>query len=96
MKLHTETNVRRLAEFLGCPFTAEEEAENVVEEIVRLCSFENLSDVNKNGNFRDDIPNDAFFRKGKVGDRSKHLTGDMGWILDQITREKFQGLNISF
>ncbi|XP_004298345.1 PREDICTED: cytosolic sulfotransferase 12-like [Fragaria vesca subsp. vesca] len=50
--------LRRLAEFLGCPFSPEEEAQGVVENISRLCSFENLSnlDVNKNG-----VEHSAFF-----------------------------------
>ncbi|EHA8590996.1 putative Flavonol 4'-sulfotransferase [Cocos nucifera] len=32
-------NVKRLAEFLGCPFSPQEEKEGVVEEIMRMCSF---------------------------------------------------------
>jgi hypothetical protein len=31
-----------LAEFLGAPFTEEEEGAGVVEEVVRRCGFENL------------------------------------------------------
>nr|KAJ0211299.1 hypothetical protein LSAT_V11C400201350 [Lactuca sativa] len=42
---------KKLAEFMGMPFTMEEEEGGVVEEIVKLCSFENLSNfkVNKDG-----------------------------------------------
>ncbi|MBA0761045.1 hypothetical protein Gotri_023746, partial [Gossypium trilobum] len=41
--------VRKVAEFLGVPFSPEEENKKTVEEIVKLCSFESLSnlDVNK-------------------------------------------------
>nr|XP_043611059.1 flavonol sulfotransferase-like [Erigeron canadensis] len=92
----TISNVKRIAEFLGYPFTKEEEVEGVVEEIVSLCSFENLREHNQQGIKRDGLPNDAFFRKGKVGDWSNYLTNDMSQILDQITEEKFLGLDISF
>ncbi|KAJ9537349.1 hypothetical protein OSB04_030082 [Centaurea solstitialis] len=96
MKLDIVSNVKRLAEFLGFPFTEEEMAKGVVEEIVSLCSFENLSEVNKHGDLRSFLPNNIFFREGKVGDWRKHLTSEMSQILDQITKEKFNGLDISF
>ncbi|KAJ0782603.1 putative quercetin-3-sulfate 4'-sulfotransferase [Helianthus annuus] len=94
MKIDTVNNVKRLARYLGYPITEEEEAEGAVEGIVKLCSFENLSEVNKHGNLREDIPNDAFFREGKVGDWTNHLTDEMSSILDEITKEKFYGLDI--
>ncbi|KAI3667352.1 hypothetical protein L6452_42407 [Arctium lappa] len=96
MEKDTMNNVKRLAEFLGCPFTKKEEAEGAVEDIVKICSFKNLKEVNKHGNWRDDVPNHTFFRKGKVGDWSNHLTTEMSHILDQIVKEKFEGLDISF
>ncbi|KAJ0809064.1 putative aromatic desulfoglucosinolate sulfotransferase [Helianthus annuus] len=74
----------------------EEEAKGAVEGIVKLCSFENLSEVNMHGNIREDIPNDAFFREGKVGEWTNHLTDEMSSILDEITKEKFYGLDITW
>ncbi|MFS8001984.1 putative quercetin-3-sulfate 4'-sulfotransferase [Helianthus anomalus] len=96
MKMDTANNVRRLADFLGYPFTVEEEAKGAVQEIVSLCSFKNLTDANRHGNIREGLPKEAFFREGKVGDWSKHLTNEMSQILDGITKEKFNGLDISF
>ncbi|KAK1428865.1 hypothetical protein QVD17_17705 [Tagetes erecta] len=96
MKIHTASNVKRLAKFLGFPFSEDEEAEGAIQRIIRICSFENLSEANKHGNFREDIPNDAFFREGKVGDWTNHLTDEMSSILDEITKEKFHDLHISF
>ena len=94
MKMDPTGNVKRLAKFLGCPFTEEEEAKGVVEEIVSLCSFENLSEVNKHGTLSIGIPNHAFFREGKVGDWMNHLTPKMSQILDQITKQEFHGLDL--
>ncbi|MFS7904020.1 putative Sulfotransferase domain, P-loop containing nucleoside triphosphate hydrolase [Helianthus anomalus] len=96
MTIDTMNNVKRLAKFLGCPFTEEEEAKDAVQGIITLCSFENLSEIHKHGNFRDDMPNKLFFREGKVGDWRSHLTDGMSHVLDEITEEKFHDLGISF
>ncbi|KAF7146353.1 hypothetical protein RHSIM_Rhsim04G0067500 [Rhododendron simsii] len=94
LKKETSINVRRLAEFLGQPFSVEEERERVVEEIIELCSFKRLSnlEVNKNGSRDALIKNDMLFRKGEVGDWSNHLTSEMAESLDQITNEKLHGI----
>ncbi|XP_071687425.1 cytosolic sulfotransferase 13-like [Rutidosis leptorrhynchoides] len=92
----SENNVKRLAEFLGYPFTEEEKANGVLQEIVKLCSFENLSEVNKNGKTCGGVPKNAFFRQGKVGDWSNYLTDEMSNVIDQITLEKFNGFDITF
>ncbi|KAK1428862.1 hypothetical protein QVD17_17702 [Tagetes erecta] len=94
MKMDTAKCLSRLAKFLGCPFTKEEEAKGMVEEIVNLCGFENLSEVNKHGTLSIGIPNQAFFREGKVGDWQNHLTTEMGRTLDRITKQKFHGLDL--
>ncbi|KAI7739382.1 hypothetical protein M8C21_010725 [Ambrosia artemisiifolia] len=96
MTIDTVNIVKRLAKFLGYPFTKEEEANGAVQEIVKLCGFKNLSEVNKHGNVREGMPNDVFFREGKVGDWKNYLTNEMSRILDEITEEKFHGLDISF
>ncbi|KDP44529.1 hypothetical protein JCGZ_16362 [Jatropha curcas] len=66
--------VKRIAEFMGCPFSVEEERQGIVQNIVNFCSFESLSnlEVNKRNKVGNEIPfkveNNAFFRKGKIGD----------------------------
>ncbi|KAK4420504.1 Cytosolic sulfotransferase 12 [Sesamum alatum] len=61
------THVNKLAEFLGCPFDAEAQ----VQEIVNGCSFQTLSNhqVNKSDGFppRITMPSNSFFRKGVSG-----------------------------
>ncbi|XP_059639493.1 cytosolic sulfotransferase 17-like [Cornus florida] len=100
MKSEPFVVVKRLAEFLGHPFSLEEENEGVVGKIVELCSFENLSklEVNKIGSHTDGttfvVPNNIFFRQGKVGDSKNYLTSEMVMRIDQITKEKFKDLVI--
>ncbi|KDP44527.1 hypothetical protein JCGZ_16360 [Jatropha curcas] len=94
--------VKRIAEFMGYPFTAEEERQGIVQNIVNLCSFESLSnlEVNKSDKIGTAFPskfeNNAFFRKGKVGDWKNYLTPEMVKRLDQITKDKFNGSGITF
>nr|GLL35455.1 flavonol sulfotransferase-like [Ipomoea trifida] len=100
MKTETVFHVKRLAEFVGWPFSEEEENEGVVQKITDLCSFEKLSnlEVNKNGSYIRKLPtgrtvsviHNAFFRKGEIGDSNNHLSEEMREILDQITEDKFK------
>ena len=77
MKKHPSFHLKRLAEFMGCPFSVEEEREGVVDGILEMCSFEKLSGLkaNKTGLV---IASDlimekhVFFRKGEVEDWKRH------------------------
>ncbi|KAM1497895.1 hypothetical protein ACFX10_020811 [Malus domestica] len=93
MKEEPALHLRRLAKLLGCPFSPEEETHGVVDGILRLCSFKNLSnlDVNKSGILSSGMENSAFFRKGEVGDWMNYLTTEMLKKLNSITQEKFHG-----
>lgn len=92
-KEEPEVHLRRLAAFLGCPFSEEEEKGGVVGEILRLCSFDNLSglEVNRSGKGVFGNNNSVMFRKGEVGDWRNHLTDEMASRIDQIVEEKFNG-----
>ncbi|XP_060182926.1 cytosolic sulfotransferase 12-like [Lycium barbarum] len=87
------SHLRRLAEFLDCPFSLEEEERGLVDEIIKLCSFDNLSnlEVNKSGKTLFGNDNGVFFRKGEAGDWKNHLTDEMVHRLNQITEDKFKG-----
>ncbi|OMO72981.1 hypothetical protein COLO4_27322 [Corchorus olitorius] len=101
LKREPSVYVRKLAEFLDLPFSEEEENEGIVEKIVNLCSFENLSNlyVNKNNNINikaAGVNTSHFFRKGQVGDWINHLSPEMANAMDQITQEKFRGTGLNF
>ncbi|CAL5088561.1 unnamed protein product [Urochloa decumbens] len=96
-------SVRRLAGFMGRPFSAAEEAGGVVAAVVELCSIGNMKalEVNKNkagsvvvGNLA--VPRDAFFRKGVAGDWANHMTPEMAARMDGIFHEKLLGTGFSF
>ena len=87
MMAHPARHVRKLAEFLGVPFTEEEESGGVVEEVVRLCSFQNPKDlaVNTHGvsgqigaAVANPVKNSLWFRSGKVGLRRLGELPDAG------------------
>ncbi|CAH8377458.1 unnamed protein product [Eruca vesicaria subsp. sativa] len=89
--------VKRLAEFMGCGFTAEEVKERVVEKVVKLCSFETLKNLEANKGEKDmkarpsSYANSAFFRKGEVGDWQNYLTPEMAARIDGLMVEKLKG-----
>ncbi|OIS95876.1 PREDICTED: cytosolic sulfotransferase 12-like [Nicotiana attenuata] len=98
IKEKPEIQLKRLAEFLECPFSTEEETSGVVDEIVKLCSFENLSnlEVNKNEKLSTGVENKVFFRRGEVGDWKNYFTTEMVEKLDHIIEQKIQGSGLKF
>ncbi|WZZ14209.1 cytosolic sulfotransferase 12-like [Brassica napus] len=94
LKKQTGDMVKRMAEFLGCGFTAEEE----VSEIVKLCSFESLSslEVNRQGKLPNGIEINAFFRKGETGGWRDTLSESLADAIDRTTEEKFGSSGLKF
>ncbi|CAN6896021.1 unnamed protein product [Brassica oleracea] len=98
MKSKPAAQVKRLAEFLGCPFTEEEEDQGCVDKILELCSLRNLSglEINKTGKASNNMHHSIFFRKGEVGDFKNHLTPEMENKIDMIVEEKYKGSGLKF
>ena len=97
MKSEPHEQIKRLADFLGSPFTKQEEESGSVEEILDLCSLRNLSslEVNKTGKVNN-VDHKNFFRKGEVGDSKNYLTPEMEKKIDMIIQEKLQGSGLKF
>ncbi|KAK4715246.1 hypothetical protein R3W88_013584 [Solanum pinnatisectum] len=98
IKVQPKLQLKRLAEFLECPFSIKEENCGVMDEILRMCSFENLSnlEVNTNGKLSSGVENKVFFRKGEVGDWKNYFTIEMSEKLNHIIEQKFQESGIKF
>ncbi|ESQ29125.1 hypothetical protein EUTSA_v10024157mg [Eutrema salsugineum] len=97
MKAEPHDQIKRLADFLGCPFTKEEKENGCVDEVLDLCSLRNLSglEINKTGKSYN-WDNKIFFRKGEVGDWKNYLTPEMENKIDMIIQEKLQGSGLKF
>ncbi|KAK4741735.1 hypothetical protein SAY87_025323 [Trapa incisa] len=94
MKERPVEELRRVAGFLGCPFS--ENQDEPVKEILRLCSFDSLSrlEVNQNGKLNNGAYKKFFFRKGEVGDWMNNLSPEMAERLDRITQERFSSFGL--
>ena len=91
-------HLKKIAEFIGCPFSLEEEEKGVIEDIASLCSFENLSslEVNNSGKILLGYERKAFFRRGEVGDWKNYLTNEMAERLDLVTQQNLYGSGLEF
>ncbi|KAL3511012.1 hypothetical protein ACH5RR_030413 [Cinchona calisaya] len=95
-----EFQVRRTAEFIWCPFSSTEDeagsGSGVVDEIVRLCCFEHLSnlEVNKSGKTTTGLEFNVISRRPQVDDWKNYLTPEMADRFDHITKEKFHGFGL--
>ncbi|MCL7026994.1 hypothetical protein MKW94_009776 [Papaver nudicaule] len=92
LKKEPKLHLIKLAQFLDHPFSIDEESDGVPEQILELCSFDLLSnlDVNKNGKTPvHKFEHNIFFRRGEVGDHVNYLTPTMIEHLDKITEEMF-------
>lgn len=98
MKEDIVSHLKKLASFLGYPFTVEEEKAGVVEGLAELCSFDKMKDleVNKNGKSIMDFENKNLFRKAEVGDWVNHLSPSMEEKLSKLLEEKLGGSGLQF
>ncbi|KAG5113436.1 hypothetical protein AAZX31_13G173900 [Glycine max] len=98
LKKDVNFHVKRIAEFLGCPFTSEEEGDGTIESIIKLCSFEKMKELeaNKSGTFARNFERKYLFRKAEMGDWVNYLSPEMGEKLSQIMEEKLSGSGLSF
>ncbi|KAL0297359.1 UNVERIFIED_CONTAM: Cytosolic sulfotransferase 14 [Sesamum radiatum] len=98
LKEDITSQVKKIAEFIGFPFSLEEEEQGLIDQISRLCSFESLSNltVNKTGDINGIAKNSSFFRKGQVGDWTNYLTPTMADRMKKLIDTKFEGSGLMF
>lgn len=99
MKEDTTFYTKKLADFLGFPFSLEEEKCGKIEEISKLCSFEHLKELEVNKKGKGAIAhfeNKNLFRKGEVGDWVNYFSPLMVERLTNIMEEKLAGTGLSF
>ncbi|XP_010425174.1 PREDICTED: cytosolic sulfotransferase 12-like [Camelina sativa] len=94
LKKQTGAEMKRIAEFLGCGFIEEGE----VRDIVKLCSFESLSnlEVNRQGKLPNGMETKTFFRKGEIGGWRDTLSESLAAEIDRTIEEKFHGSGLIF
>lgn len=88
-----------MAKFMGYPFSLEEEHKGMVQKIIELCSFENLSklEVNRSGQLHPYLIHKiAFFLKGEKEDWKNYFTPMMAACLDEMTKKKLKSFGLTF
>ncbi|KAF2321428.1 hypothetical protein GH714_041021 [Hevea brasiliensis] len=85
LKKDTVSNVKKLAEFMGYPFTPEEEKRGVVQQIIDLCSFDSLRNMkaSKSGVYSPDshIPFETLNFSEKVPLEIGRIISVKKWVL---------------
>ncbi|KAL9237878.1 hypothetical protein vseg_012375 [Gypsophila vaccaria] len=98
MKEDPSHYVKKIAEFVGMPFSAEEEAEGVIKQITETCSINNMKEleVNKSGVINKFFEKKTYFRKGEVGDWKNHFSPSMAEKMKKRMDEKLEGTGLTF
>ncbi|KAK7343064.1 hypothetical protein VNO80_26026 [Phaseolus coccineus] len=98
LKEDTVFHVKRIAEFLNSPITQGGESNTVIENIIKLCRFETMKnlEVNKSGYIYNIAEKKHFFRKGEVGDWINYFSPSMIEKLSKTVEEKLGGSGLSF
>ncbi|XP_030552171.1 cytosolic sulfotransferase 15-like [Rhodamnia argentea] len=98
MKADIVSHLKKLAIFLGYPFSVQEEKDGVVEDLAELCSFEKMKEleVNKSGKSIMNFENKNLFRKAEIGDWVNYLSPPMAERLSKVLEEKLSGSGLTF
>ncbi|XAR54399.1 hypothetical protein NMG60_11029506 [Bertholletia excelsa] len=93
LKRDITSQSKKLADFLGFPFSQEEEQLEVIDDISTLCSFDTMKEMEVN---KTSAQNSNYFRNAKVGDWTNYLTPSMAQQFIKVNEEKFKGSGITF
>ncbi|KAF7836239.1 cytosolic sulfotransferase 15-like [Senna tora] len=98
LKENPNFELKRMAHFLDCPFSEEEENSGVIDSIIELCSFGKMKklEANNSGKTMLKIDHKHFFRKGESGDWVNYISPDMAEKLFKVMEEKYSRSGLSF
>ncbi|CAK8561695.1 unnamed protein product [Lathyrus sativus] len=98
IKMRPNFYLKEIAKFLDCPFSKQEESKGLDNDILNLCSFDKLSnlEVNKIEKTSFKVENKSFFRLGQVGDWKNLLTTEMIEHINTMTEKKFLKHGLKF
>ncbi|KAL1079448.1 hypothetical protein V6Z11_D10G223600 [Gossypium hirsutum] len=91
--------IKKMEEFMGCPFSEEEEKAGAIDEIAEFCSLSNLKnlEVNKSGSLKSmKRQTNSFFRKGEAGDYVNILSPSAVERYSTIVDGKLSGSGLTF
>ncbi|KAL9234316.1 hypothetical protein vseg_009200 [Gypsophila vaccaria] len=90
--------LKKLAQFVGVPFTPKEESEGVIKDIIDLCSIGNMKEMdgNKSGVISKFFEKKSYFRKGEVGGWGHYFDPSMVERIKAIMKEKFESAGLTF
>ncbi|KAG8369022.1 hypothetical protein BUALT_Bualt15G0107000 [Buddleja alternifolia] len=93
LKKDSLSEIKKIATFVGLPFSKEEEKAGLIGEISELCSFGKLKDleVNKTGIHYGSFLNNSLYRKGEIGDWVNYLTPEMAQRMKKLVEAKLNG-----
>uniref|UniRef100_A0A803MZX0 Sulfotransferase n=1 Tax=Chenopodium quinoa TaxID=63459 RepID=A0A803MZX0_CHEQI len=96
LKDDLKPHLKRVAEFIGMPFSPQEESEDVITQIIELCNIKNMKEVNKSGVINKFFEKKSYFRKGEVGDWTNHFSPALVEKMNKLMKEKLDGSGLSF
>ncbi|KAI3459870.1 hypothetical protein Pfo_016533 [Paulownia fortunei] len=99
LKEDCSSNIKKIAEFIGFPFSEDEEKQGVIEEIEKRCSFGNLRSLETT--YLEKNPDQpglrkGVYRKGEVGDWLNYLSPAMAERVQKLMEEKLSGSGLNF
>ncbi|XP_074270374.1 flavonol sulfotransferase-like [Silene latifolia] len=91
-------HLKRVAEFIGMPFTPFEESQSIIDQIIEFCSIGNMKEleVNKSGVINKFFEKKSYFRKGEVGEWRNYFTPFMVEKMTKLMEEKLEGTGLTF
>ncbi|PPD69665.1 hypothetical protein GOBAR_DD33458 [Gossypium barbadense] len=99
MKGNPVGQIKKMAEFMGCPFSEEEEKAGAIDEIAEFYSLSNLKnlEVNKSGSLKTmKRQTNSFFRKAEAGDYVNILSPSAVERYSKIVDGKLSGSGLTF